>query len=250
MMKTQDDQIRAAARSLARAKKVAVLTGAGISAESGVPTFRGPDGLWHGRRPEDVATPEAFDKDPDDVWRFYLSRRMGLASVKPNPGHHALTDLARIITDLTVITQNVDGLHHAAGNPDIITLHGDVMIDRCTQCGHESRACGDDFETIPTCIECGGLARPGVVWFRELLDPADVTRAHLICSECQVMLVVGTSSLVTPAADLPVWAKTCGATLIEINLNETPLSHLADHRLRGPSGELIPKLVYCLKMNA
>jgi len=246
------DNIRQVARVLAEAKQACCMTGAGVSAESGVATFRGPDGLWEGRRPEEVATPEAFHRDPEDVWRFYLMRRQQLGDRRPNPGHRALAALDRLVPQFTVLTQNVDGLHRAAGSRDVIELHGDVWINRCTgdrrapvgpPCPEVRGTPEDGFEQIPHCPACGSLMRPGVVWFGEMLPREAFARAERIAGECQVMLVVGTSSVIYPAAGLALVASGSGATVVEVNPDSTPLSARADYCLPGPSGELLPVLV-------
>ena len=161
-------QIDWLADQLGHTGRVACMTGAGVSAESGVPTFRGTGGLWEGRRAEEIATPEAFARDPEAVWRFYLWRRRGLLDIKPNPAHYALAELERSCPQFDLITQNVDGLHHQAGSRNLITLHGDIWVDRCTECGYEERASAVS-DKPPACRECGALARPGVVWFGEML---------------------------------------------------------------------------------
>ena len=232
-----------AAERIRSARRVCCMTGAGVSAESGVPTFRGGGGLWQGRRPESLATPEAFDADPEEVWRFYLWRRMLLTECKPNPGHYALAELERVVPEFTLVTQNVDGLHSQAGSREVFALHGDIWIDRCTRCGHEARATGDDLESIPKCRACGAMARPGVVWFGEVL-PADVLAgAQEAVARCEVMLVVGTSSVVQPAAPLADWARANGASVIEINPEATPLTVSADLAIRAPSGQVLPAIV-------
>jgi NAD-dependent deacetylase len=232
-----------AADRIRRAQRVCCMTGAGVSAESGVPTFRGFGGLWEGRRPETLATPEAFSEDYARVWRFYQWRRKTLAECKPNPGHFALARLEEIVPDFSLITQNVDGLHHEAGSRRIYCLHGDIWIDRCTRCRYEARAGRDDFETIPHCQECGELARPGVVWFGEILPPEVFEAAQEASAQCEVMMVVGTSSVVQPAASLAGWARSNGACVIEINPEATPLTGSADLALAGPSGEVLPAIV-------
>ncbi|MCP4251262.1 MAG: NAD-dependent deacylase [bacterium] len=249
MSDSLQDKIVQVARLLTAAERVCCMTGAGVSAESGVPTFREKDGLWEGRRPEEVATPEAFAADPEDVWRFYLWRRQALATVKPNPGHYALATLEERLADFALITQNVDGLHRLAGSRHVIELHGDLWVNRCTassmgaggdRCPETRSTPNDGFETIPHCPACGAMMRPGVVWFGEMLPGDAFQQAHQAATHCQVMLVVGTSSLVQPAASLATWASTHGATVIEVNPNATPLSTDADICLQGPSGEVLP----------
>ncbi len=233
-----------AATWIAQADRVCCMTGAGISAESGIATFRGPDGLWEGRRPEDVATPEAFERDPESVSRFYQARRRALASARPNAGHVALAQLAEIVPEFQLITQNIDGLHREAGSRHVIELHGDLRLDVCTGCrwGRRVKISTEPSE-LPRCPECDSLLRPGVVWFGEILPPEAIQAAQHAADNCQVMLVVGTSSLVQPAASLASWAQTQGAKVVEINTETTVLSAAADVHLRGPSGELLPALV-------
>jgi NAD-dependent deacetylase len=226
---------------------VAVLTGAGISAESGVPTFRGPDGLWRTFRAEDLATPQAFARDPALVWEWYRWRRRRMASAAPNPGHHALSRMEDRFAGFTVITQNVDGLHARAGTRSLIELHGNIWRDRCVRDpdhtfqrhpGAEEATGGDP---VPLC-HCGARLRPDIVWFGEDLDRERLDAAVDLASSADVLLVVGTSSIVYPAAALPSHALRSGAAVIEVNLDRTPLSDAMDVVLRGPAGEVLPEL--------
>jgi len=240
-----DRLIDAAARLISGAKKLAVLSGAGISAESGVPTFRGSDGLWEGHRIEEVATPHAFRQDPALVWRFYNQRRANLTTIQPNPGHHALADLERRqFPDgrFTLITQNVDGLHHAAGSERVLELHGNLRRTRCSRCELVADQGLVPLEERPICLECGGLLRPDIVWFGEMLPPTIWEQAAIATATCDAFLVVGTSAVVYPAAGLISAAKQAGAAIIEVNLTETEASELADIALHGPSGEILPQL--------
>ncbi len=236
-----------AADWLRQAQYVAVMTGAGVSAESGVATFRGPEGLWEGHRVEEVATPEAFHADPKMVWRFYNLRRAKLREVEPNPGHYALVDLEqRWQEHFALISQNVDGLHRRAGSQRLYELHGNLTRTRCTQCGQRQDQGLDPLPDLPHCPKCDGLLRPDVVWFHESL-PEDVIRAAAASIDaCDCLLVVGTSAVVYPAAGFIPLArkKEPPATIIEINPNHTEASHLADVRLQAPSGEILPKLVH------
>ena len=228
---------------LAEAERVVVLTGAGISAESGVPTFRGAGGLWRQHRPEDLATPEAFARGPRLVWEWYDWRRARVAQAEPNPGHLALAQLERRVPDFTLITQNVDGLHQRAGSRRVLKLHGDIWTLHCLGCGLEETNHDVPLREIPPHCSCGGLFRPGVVWFGEAL-PADVLRhAMEAAAHAQVFLVVGTSAVVQPAASLPLLAQQNGAKLVEVNLEETPLSAQADASFWGKAGELLPRLL-------
>ncbi len=230
---------------VAAARRVAVLTGAGISAESGVPTFRGAGGLWRHYRPEELATQQAFMRDPKLVWEWYDWRRQRIALARPNPGHYALAALERRLAEgFTLVTQNVDGLHERAGNQRIWRLHGDIWLVRCTGCGREERNFEAPLlELPPRCRDCGALLRPGVVWFGEPL-PADALEAGFTAARAaEVCLVLGTSSVVYPAALIPRCALEAGARIIEINLDPTDLSAAAHLSLRGRTGELLPPIV-------
>lgn len=229
-------------RQLAQAARIACLTGAGISAESGVATFRDANGLWNGFRIEEVATPEAFAQDPQRVWSFYAARRQALLAARPNRGHHALVRMQQLCPEFTLITQNVDGLHQLAGSQDVVCLHGDIWIDRCDACGWRRRA-EQVVETVPSCPTCSRNVRPGVVWFGEILPQDALERAIQDCCAAQFMLVVGTSSQVHPAASLATWARQAGACVIEINLEPTPLTDIADESLLGSAGQVLSALV-------
>jgi len=228
---------------LAQATSVAVLTGAGISAESGVPTFRGVGGLWKEHKPEELATAEAFGKDPRLVWEWYNWRRELIAKAVPNPGHKALVQLEIRKPRFTLITQNVDGLHDLAGNGKILKLHGDIWRMRCTTCGANFPNRRVPLPKIPPHCACGGLARPGVVWFGEPLPDGMMKEAEHAVAAAQVVLVVGTSAVVFPAASLIPFAKQAGAKVIEINTEPTAATKMVDCALQGPAGELLPKLL-------
>jgi len=222
---------------------VAVLTGAGISAESGIPTFRGAAGLWRQYRPEDLATPEAFARDPKLVWEWYDWRRGLIAKAQPNAAHCALTRLERRVSDFTLITQNVDGLHDRAGSRNILKVHGDIWTVRCSACGKERQDLRPSIPDLPLRCACGALERPGVVWFGEPL-PAEVwQRAETAAREAALFLVIGTAAVVYPAAGLANLAKSAGAKVVEINVAETPLSPFVDASLRGPAAEILPQLL-------
>jgi len=222
---------------------VAVLTGAGISAESGVPTFRGAGGLWKEHKPEELATAEAFGRDPRLVWEWYNWRRELIAKAVPNPGHKALVQLEIRKPRFTLITQNVDGLHDLAGNGKILKLHGDIWRMRCTTCGANFPNRRVPLPKIPPHCACGGLARPGVVWFGEPLPDGMMKEAEHAVAAAEVLLVVGTSAVVFPAASLIPYAKQAGAKVIEINTEQTNATKIVDCALQGPAGELLPKLV-------
>jgi NAD-dependent deacetylase len=231
--------------AIAAARRPVVLSGAGMSAESGVPTFRDAlDGLWSRYRPEELATPEAFAADPGLVWRWYRWRRDLVAAATPNPGHRALVELAGLSPGLRVITQNVDGLHQGAGSADVIELHGNLFADICSR-DREPVAVPEDAsgEEPPACPRCGAPVRPGVVWFGEYLPEAAFAEARSLAAGCDLFLSVGTSSLVSPAADLAWLAMNADATIVEINPGPTPLTPHCDHVVSGPSGEVLPALV-------
>jgi NAD-dependent deacetylase len=233
-----------AAGALRRARRVAVLTGAGVSAESGVPTFRGAGGLWEGHRVEEVATPEAFDAAPALVWRFYNARRAGLRTVAPNPGHHALVALEGHFGDgFALITQNIDGLHRAAGSRRVHEVHGDLRRVRCTRCDYNADRGLGELPDLPRCDACGHLLRPDIVWFHEMLPPETWLAACRATEECHCFLVVGTSAVVYPAAGLIDMARAVGASVVEVNLEETAAGGSGTIGLYGPSGEMLPRLV-------
>lgn len=235
--KTLIPQIRELIRN---ARSVAVLTGAGISAESGVPTFRGAGGLWRQYRAEDLATAAAFRRDPTLVWEWYQWRRDLIAATLPNPGHLAIAELEHRTGEFALITQNVDGLHDRAGSRNILKIHGDIWINRCMDCRFETREEGSG---NPSRCTCGGSFRPGVVWFGEPLPPDVWDAAERASRRAGVFIVAGTSAQVYPAAGLVPLARSCGATVIEVNLEETPISSLVDFSLRGRCGEVLPELV-------
>lgn len=222
-----------------------MLTGAGVSAESGVPTFReAQTGLWSKYDPLELATPEAFERDPELVWRWYRWRRDLVARAEPNPGHHALAELQSLVPRLTLVTQNVDGLHQRAGSRDVIEFHGNLFADRCFADGRiVDGAAG---EGIPECPDCGSYLRPGVVWFGEAIPEDALNASFAAAADCDVFLSVGTSSLVYPAAGLGDIAREAGAVTIEVNLNPTDQSHSYTASLRGKAGVVLPELVESL----
>jgi len=228
---------------LAGVRRVAVLTGAGISAESGVPTFRGQDGLWKQYRAESLATPEAFERDPALVWEWYDWRRGLIAPVEPNAGHRVLAGWEGLFGDFAVITQNVDGLHAKAGSRNVVELHGNIWKLRCTKEGTVEEVRETPLPRLPpVCPSCGSLRRPHIVWFGEALDPDVLDRAAEISRSCQVMFVLGTSGIVQPAASLPFAAARAGAKIVEVNIEPTPLTPQADHFLPGKAGDVLSDL--------
>ncbi len=224
-------------------ERVAVLTGAGISAESGVPTFRGPEGLWRQYRAEDLATPEAFARDPELVWEWYDWRRSIVAETKPNPGHLALAEMERLVNNFTLITQNVDGLHDVAGSAHPLKLHGDIWEMRCTRCSNQLVNREVPLNPLPPMCDCGSMLRPNIVWFGESLPPLVLDQAWAAAEHAELFLVIGTSALVHPAASLPLVAQRSGAKVVEVNLEPTAITDQVDVSLMGPSGEILPQLL-------
>jgi len=220
---------------------ILALTGAGVSAESGLATFRGPGGLWEGRDPMELATPQAFASEPETVWRFYSWRREQALKAEPNPAHRALAALERTSGDFLLVTQNVDGLHERAGSRRMLRLHGTLWTLRCTREGTEHENLEPDLGGMPRC-ECGALLRPGVVWFGEALPHGPLIEAEAAARRASVVLVAGTSSLVYPAAALPGIARRAGAYIVEINPDPTPLTPETDEHLAGPAGEILPRI--------
>lgn len=230
--------------TLRSAYSVAVLTGSGISAESGVPTFRDAQtGLWARYDPMELATPEAFARDPRLVWEWYAWRRKLAEGASPNPGHEALVELERHVPEFTLITQNVDGLHRRAGSQRVIELHGNIMRSMCSREGVAVEPRGSDPEVPPTCPRCGALLRPDVVWFGETLLQKALEEAFMAARNCDLFFSIGTSSLVQPAASLPFEALRGGVSVVEANTDETPLTRHVEYGLRGRAGEVLPALV-------
>lgn len=236
------DALDTSARALREARYVAVLTGAGVSADSGVPTFRDAQtGLWAKYDPHELATPEAFARNPKLVWDWYAERRAMIARVDPNPAHYALAELEGLVPGFLLATQNVDGLHRRAGSRKLVELHGNILRVRCSACGIHADTWSD--ASPPPCASCGAHLRPDVVWFNELL-PADAQSAASDAAKaCDVYLVAGTSAEVYPAAALPRIALRNGACVIEVNPDTTPLTDSATCSLRGKAGDVLPQLV-------
>ena len=230
--------------ALCRARSVVVLTGAGVSAESGVPTFRAAQtGLWENFKPEELATPEAYRRNSKLVWEWYEWRREKVRTVQPNAGHKALAAMARRFAEFTLITQNVDGLHQRAGSAGVIELHGNITRTKCFAENIVVPEWTKTGEVPPRCPQCKGHLRPDVVWFGEDLPEAAINEAMHASGACDVFLSIGTSSVVYPAAMLPEIALRIGATVVEINPDETPLTPTATFSLRGPSGVVLPELL-------
>lgn len=223
-----------------------VATGAGVSAESGVPTFRGEHGIWKKMSATELASVDGFMRNPKLVWEWYQHRRQIMHDVEPNPGHYAIAVLEKIFPEFVLITQNVDGLHARAGSTRILELHGNITRNKCFECGRDfGREINPD-EELPTC-ECGGMIRPDVVWFGEMLPQGILRRAFTAAEEAEVFFSVGTSAVVQPAASLPYMASRGGAYVVEINLDTTPLTPVSDLFLEGKSGEVLPRIVERLK---
>lgn len=239
-----------AVKLLARSRFVIAFTGAGVSAESGVPTFRGPSGIWKRHRAEELATSEAFRKDPHLVWEFYRWRMDVIRKAKPNKAHYALADLERMGVIRAVITQNVDDLHREAGTKNLIELHGNIFRVRCTACSHREylKESGrlDEFlaeKYLPRCPDCGSLLRPDVVWFGEPLPRNALENAFVLAERADLVLVIGTSGVVYPAAYIPRIVKETGGKIIEINTEESGITPIADVFIRGKAGEVMSEIM-------
>jgi NAD-dependent deacetylase len=233
-----------ALRTSLQTGQIVAFTGAGISAESHVPTFRGADGLWRNYSPERLATAEAFWEDPHLVWEWYDWLRGLIHAAQPNPGHLALAELQRREPDrFTLVTQNMDGLHEVAGSHDVVKLHGDIWILRCMQCGREGRNRQVPLDPLPPLCRCGGLLRPAIVWFGEMLPEDQWERALHAAQNAGTFITVGTSALVYPAAGLVQVARRSGARVAIVNPDPTPADELAEWILRGPAGEVLPRLL-------
>jgi len=237
------EELSEARSRVASAQAITILTGAGISADSGVPTFRGADGLWRNYRAEDLATPEAFERDPRLVWEWYNWRRELIATKQPNPAHHAVAALEARLPDFWLITQNVDGLHRTAGSRKLSEIHGNIWMVRCTACGTVAENHQIPLPLLPSCDRCRGLLRPHIVWFGESLFSDDLTRCTKALQTCDVLIVIGTSGVVYPAAGFASVAKEAGAFVIEVNLDPMPQSDLVDIALHGHAKDLVPDLL-------
>ena len=234
--------------ALRNAQSVAVLTGAGVSAESGVPTFRGAGGLWREYSATSLATPDAFHGDPKLVWEFYNYRREVLAPLLPNAGHYAIASMEERFARFTLITQNIDNLHRVAGTREIVELHGNIWRVRCTNIGCERYTIARENREAPLdplppqCEACGHLLRPHVVWFGEMLDPEQLRRAMVAVDDCDYLIVAGTSAVVQLAASMPMVASRGGAFVLEVNLEPTDISPYMSEAVQEPSGVALPRL--------
>ena len=238
-----DDLIKQAAEDLAAADKVTALTGAGISTESGIPPFRGKGGIWERYDPMEIAHIDALMKDPAKVWNI-LVKEMKVDTANPNDGHRGLAKLEKMGKLKTVITQNVDGLHQAAGNTDVIEFHGTFAWLRCMDCSRKYETREVDISQIPPRCLCGGILRPDAVFFGEMIPQDALWRSRQIASDCDLMLVVGTSAVVQPAALMPVIAKESGAKVVEINPERTPLTdEISDYLIMGAAGDVMNKII-------
>ncbi|MDH5509906.1 MAG: NAD-dependent deacylase [Nitrospinota bacterium] len=243
-METQIEIPPAIFNTIVNATKVAALTGAGVSAESGVPTFRGENGLWRNRRPEELASMEGFLDDPRLVWDWYDWRRTTIASLKPNDGHYALAEMETVYENFTLVTQNVDGIHALAGSRDPVEMHGNIWYVRCLKEGTVMENREAPLQRIPPlCPKCNTMVRPNIIWFGEELDTETIKRAGSAARESEVFFVIGTSSVVQPAASLAGLAQRNGAVVVEVNLERTPLTDSVDLFLEGPSGKILPDLL-------
>ncbi len=233
--------------ALGRANRVVAFTGAGISAESGVPTFRGDDGIWKKFKPEELANINAFMRNPELVWEWYKARKRVIADVQPNAGHYALAAMEKMFERFTIVTQNIDNLHRRAGSNNVYELHGNIERNFCMKCyTHYENEFVLQSGGVPRC-RCGGIIRPDVVWFGEMLPEDEWENATKACRQADVLLSIGTSSVVYPAASLPVEAQRQGAFVVEINPEPTPLTEIADEFMQGKSGEILPHIVEQLR---
>jgi NAD-dependent deacetylase len=227
---------------LGAAEKIVFFTGAGISAESGISTFRGDNGLWSKLKPEELASFDAFLRNPDIVWEWYQYRRKIIDESKPNAGHLAIAEMQNTFESVIVSTQNIDNLHRRAGNKIVYELHGNIERNYCLKCGKKYDSHNFTYSgKVPIC-ECGGMVRPDIVWFGEFLPESEFSASEKAASQCDIMFVVGTSAVVYPAAQIPMVARSAGAYVVEINIEETELSHRTNYSIFGKSGEILPAI--------
>lgn len=248
-----------AAQAIRTSQRLVVLSGAGVSKESGIPTFRDAmDGLWAKYNPQQLATPGGFQRNPKLVWDWYSYRREMLSGVQPNPAHFAIAEMEQCLSHIVIITQNIDGLHQKAGSTDVIPVHGDIRLNKCfancqgdpTYIDVEALTGWDPESGPPRCPHCGAYVRPAVVWFEEMLPHAAIERAFALTQAADVMLVVGTSGAVQPVASLPFMAQAQGAVIIEVNPEMTPITSIARWHLAGPAGEILPQVVAAMKSSS
>ncbi len=234
---------------LKTANSIVFFTGAGISAESGIPTFRGKDGIWNKLKPEELANFNAFLKNPDMVWEWYQHRRTIIHETGPNPAHYAIANFENYYDDVSVVTQNVDNLHGRAGSSHIYELHGNIERNFCVDCKTDYDDSKIDLSNkqVPKCEECGGLIRPDVVWFGEMLPQLVFANAQRKAEQSDICFVVGTSAVIYPAAYIPIEAKRHGSYLVEINIEETEISSYVDCSLFGKAGEIMPVILDQIK---
>jgi NAD-dependent deacetylase len=238
-----ENELRPLLALLDRTTRVTVLTGSGISAESGIPTFRGAQGLWKQFRAEELATPEAFEQNPKLVWEWYDWRRGIIGRAEPNEGHRTISAWQEIFANFSLITQNIDGLHERAGSREPIELHGNIWKLRCLREGTVTESREVPLRSLPPlCPSCGAMLRPHVVWFGEALERSVLDEALRRSASSEVMFVVGTSAIVHPAASLPLTAADSGAKIVEVNPEPTPLSRTASFVFRGKAGEILPAI--------
>ncbi|MBL1213870.1 MAG: NAD-dependent deacylase [Ignavibacteriae bacterium] len=231
---------------LKSAKSIVFFTGAGISAESGIPTFRGKDGIWNKLKPEELANFNAFLRNPDMVWEWYQYRRQIIHDTKPNAGHFAMAEFEKYFDDVTVVTQNVDNLHRRAGSSNVFELHGNIERNYCIDCS-EPYYIKSDEESLPKCKICGGLIRPDVVWFGEMLPQEAFAKSEKAAADSDICIIAGTSAVVYPAAYIPLTARDAGSYLVEINVAPTEISGLVNYSVRGKSGEVVPAILEAVK---
>jgi len=232
---------------LKSAQKIVFFSGAGISAESGIPTFRGTDGIWNKMKPEELASFAAFMKNPKLVWDWYQYRREIVHNTDPNPGHYAIAEMEKYFPQVTVVTQNVDNLHRRAGSTTIYELHGNIEKNYCINCRKRYDFINfPDSGSSPKC-ECGGLIRPDIVWFGEMLPDDQYSAAEKAAKDCDILFVIGTSAVVYPAAYIPLIAKDNRKYVVEINITETELSYRLDYSIPGKSGEVLPRVLELVK---
>ena len=232
-------------QNLINSQKIVFVTGAGISQESGIPTFRGKDGYWRKHDPMKLASIDAFFDDPHLIWEWYEDRRKNILMAKPNEGHFAIANMEKF-RDVTVLTQNIDGLHQRSGSTNVLELHGSIIRIKCTVCDFSGDII-EDFESLPPKCECGNILRPDVVWFGEALSEEVWKNAIKEASTCDVMIIAGTSLAVSPANTLPIYAKQNGATLIEVNPEKTVMSNDMDLSMQTTSTNALPKILSVLK---